>query len=700
MKKKLHSFKANYQSIFIFCFALLLNVGVINGQTEIATNGDFETGDDTGWLLFQNGGSAVLDNTIANGGTWSGKLETGGPSNPAFKQEAIGVGAVAAGDLVTISFDHIGSVVQPGAVFNVLLFGEGAAPGASFTHVFNPAPVLAATWTTFTGTFTIPAGIDVSGGVSFLIEAVCGGDAGCSVSANIDNVSVTIPDSGPIARVQVIHNSADAAASLVDVYLDGTLLIDDFAFRTASSFINAPAGTEISVAIAPSTSTSVGDAIATFPYTLTDGETYVLVAEGIVSASGYNPATAFDIAVYAMGQEAAATTGNTDLLVHHGATDAPTVDVNEVSGPAVLVDNISYGEFDANGYLELPTADYNINISTADGSTVVESYDAPLATLGLNDAAAVVVASGFLDPTVNSNGPAFGLWVALPSGGALVELPITGAATGNNVTVDVNASWVGYVVAFNTPADGGAYAADFGYPVADIKSTIGTDNITLQPNFALYNAADAFWANGVQGNKIVECTTFVEPGATFNGNDLTFSGTVDSNTLGSDALGNPYEAKFFIKALDPGAGFSDALNGTKIFDLPASGAFTVSATGAELASGLIVQYGFYIKGLNANPTEEATLGSIVVSAAALSITDLEEMTFKVYPNPTNNVWNVKTNNTTINSIQVFDMLGKQVLSLNPNSAEAQIDASSLNAGLYFARITSGSSINSIKLIKK
>ena len=39
------------------------------------------------------------------------------------------------------------------------------------------------------------------------------------------------------ARVQVIHNSADAAAELVDVYLNETLLIPNFAFRTASPFV-------------------------------------------------------------------------------------------------------------------------------------------------------------------------------------------------------------------------------------------------------------------------------------------------------------------------------------------------------------------------------------------------------------------------------------------------------------------------------
>lgn len=157
----------------------------------LAQNSDFETGALSGWIAFQNGGTAALDNTTNNGGSWSGKLVTNGPSNPAFKQERVGAGVVKAGDVITVKFDLKGSVVQPGAVFNVLLFGEGAA-GASFTKVFSPAPTLTNTWTTFTGTYTIAPGTDVSGGLSFLIEAVCGGDAGCKVTANIDNVLVKV----------------------------------------------------------------------------------------------------------------------------------------------------------------------------------------------------------------------------------------------------------------------------------------------------------------------------------------------------------------------------------------------------------------------------------------------------------------------------------------------------------------------------
>lgn len=71
----------------------------------------------------------------------------------------------------------------------------------------------------------------------------------------------------------------------------------------------------------------------------------------------------------------------------------------------------------------------------------------------------------------------------------------------------------------------------------------------------------------------------------------------------------------------------------------------------------------------------------------------------VYPNPTNNNWNIKTNNSTINSIQVFDLLGKQVLNLTPNSSETLIDASGLNNGIYFAKVSTDLGTKSIKLIK-
>lgn len=229
------------------------------------------------------------------------------------------------------------------------------------------------------------------------------------------------------SRVQVIHNSADAAAATVDVWLTvspfpSTLLFDDVDFRTATAFVDAPAGVPLEVGIAPGNSTAVTDTIRNFTLSLTASETYIVVANGIVSGTGYSPAPAFGLDVFAMGQEAATMPGNTDVLVCHGSTDAPTVDVVEVgAGAGTIVDDASYQDFA--GYLNLPNADYSLQIRTMDGTSTVAQFGAPLQTLGLAGAATVVVASGFLDPNMNSNGAAFGLWAALPAGGPLVELP-------------------------------------------------------------------------------------------------------------------------------------------------------------------------------------------------------------------------------------------------------------------------------------
>ncbi|PKA84510.1 putative secreted protein (Por secretion system target) [Ulvibacter sp. MAR_2010_11] len=231
------------------------------------------------------------------------------------------------------------------------------------------------------------------------------------------------------ARVNVIHNSADAAAEQVDVYLDAALALDNFTFRTESGFIDFPAEVEVIIGVAPPNSTSSGDAIASFPVTLMDGETYIVVADGIVSPTGYDPIQPFSLEVYAMGRETAAVATNTDVLVHHGSTDAPTVDVVETgAGAGTIVDNITYSEFQ--GYLELPTADYVLEVRDETGTVGVAAYEAPLATLNLDGAALVVLASGFLNPANNSNGPAFGLWVSTGAPGALLELP--SAALGVN----------------------------------------------------------------------------------------------------------------------------------------------------------------------------------------------------------------------------------------------------------------------------
>jgi hypothetical protein len=177
----------------------------------------------------------------------------------------------------------------------------------------------------------------------------------------------------------------------------------------------------------------VSESIYNMPVSLMADETYVIVADGIVSATGYSPAPAFGLEVYAMGREMASDPANTDVLVHHGSTDAPTVDVYEQSG-LELADNLMYTDFA--GYLELPTDDYVIELREETGMTTLLAYNAPLSSLGLDGAAITVFASGFLAPENNMDGEAFGLYVALSDGTVVPLEQVTLSISDNNIISD------------------------------------------------------------------------------------------------------------------------------------------------------------------------------------------------------------------------------------------------------------------------
>ncbi len=85
------------------------------------------------------------------------------------------------------------------------------------------------------------------------------------------------------------------------------------------------------------------------------------------------------------------------------------------------------------------------------------------------------------------------------------------------------------------------------------------------------------------------------------------------------------------------------------------------------------------------------------SSVGIDEFDLDD--FHVYPNPTINVWNIESNQN-IDFIQMFDIQGKQVISLKPNSKTASINASVLTNGIYFAILSTSQGTKSVKLIKK
>ncbi|MGB1393263.1 MAG: PKD domain-containing protein [Flavobacteriaceae bacterium] len=85
--------------------------------------------------------------------------------------------------------------------------------------------------------------------------------------------------------------------------------------------------------------------------------------------------------------------------------------------------------------------------------------------------------------------------------------------------------------------------------------------------------------------------------------------------------------------------------------------------------------------------------------ASLGVDDLKISGATVYPNPTTNSWNVSTNNVRIDSIKVFDILGKQVISLQPNTMTSTIDATTLTPGVYVTKIKTELGVETKRLIK-
>mgnify|MGYP006087533297 FL=1 len=165
-----------------------------NVDGDISSNGGFESGDLEGWTLYDNGGSATMDNTEAQTGDWCVKLFASAPSglNPTLKQERKAAGSIVVGDKVQVTFSYKGSLTGESGTVSIQSFVE-ATNGASQIETFDVTPTN--TWQTFTTTYTVTGALqggDVSGGITMEFVAICGGVAGCSSTLYLDDISLII----------------------------------------------------------------------------------------------------------------------------------------------------------------------------------------------------------------------------------------------------------------------------------------------------------------------------------------------------------------------------------------------------------------------------------------------------------------------------------------------------------------------------
>lgn len=99
-------------------------------------------------------------------------------------------------------------------------------------------------------------------------------------------------------------------------------------------------------------------------------------------------------------------------------------------------------------------------------------------------------------------------------------------------------------------------------------------------------------------------------------------------------------------------------------------------------------------------SNELYYDNFYLSGGTLNSETFEAAEFKTYPNPTSDVWNVQTTEN-IQTIEIFNTVGRLVKEVNVNANEAVINSDDLSTGIYFARISNVfDQTKTIKLIKK
>lgn len=83
----------------------------------------------------------------------------------------------------------------------------------------------------------------------------------------------------------------------------------------------------------------------------------------------------------------------------------------------------------------------------------------------------------------------------------------------------------------------------------------------------------------------------------------------------------------------------------------------------------------------------------------IGIEDLQIEDFNIYPNPTKNVLNIESN-TNIETLELFDLLGRKVIKISPSAEKVQLNLENLNSGIFVLVISSEGKQLVKKIVKK
>ena len=117
-----------------------------------------------------------------------------------------------------------------------------------------------------------------------------------------------------------------------------------------------------------------------------------------------------------------------------------------------------------------------------------------------------------------------------------------------------------------------------------------------------------------------------------------------------------------------------------------------------IPAGTVLTVGTYYATQTVDGCTSTDILEVVVSEV-LGVKGFDAAAFSFYPNPVSNVLNLQYS-AEITSVAIFNLVGQQVLSVQPNATNAKVDMTPLAEGTYLVTVKAGAATKTIKVVKK
>ena len=129
--------------------------------------------------------------------------------------------------------------------------------------------------------------------------------------------------------------------------------------------------------------------------------------------------------------------------------------------------------------------------------------------------------------------------------------------------------------------------------------------------------------------------------------------------------------------------------------------YNMTIDGVTSGDGAFADPDLLLGGINYFPGDansEFYVDNLVFIDGVFGVDDFSADKFSVYPNPVQDVLNIRST-TSVDAIAVYDILGKLVLEVTPDTISPVVDMSALTSGAYLVKVTIDGASKTVKVIK-